>query len=174
MIDIIARIMQWLFPCFLSPKQDKVCRHVSCILHWLFRFILAGIFIYSGYIKVESRLLFEAVLYRYALFPNQYVPIVAQYFPWFEIALGLLLLIGFRWKIRCLAGASTVLLLFFIVILATTYLRGIEADCGCFSFEDRISPKTIARDSLMLIPALYLLFAGPLLRRHLKNKNREP
>jgi putative oxidoreductase len=171
MIDMTARIMRWLFPCFLSTKQDKVCSHVSCILHWLFRFILAGIFIYSGYIKVESPLLFEAVLYRYDLFPNQYVPIMAQYFPCFEIALGLFLLIGFRWKIRYLAGASTVLLLFFIVILAITYLRGIEADCGCFSFEDRISPKTIARDSLMLIPALYLLLAGPLLRRHLKNKN---
>ncbi len=166
-----ARIMQWLFPCFLSPMQDRLCSHVACILHWLFRFILAGIFIYSGYIKAESPLLFEAVLYTYDLFPNAYIPIIARYFPWFEMALGLLLLIGFRWKIRYLAGASSALLLFFIVILTITYLRGIEVDCGCFSFEDRISPKTIARDSLMLIPALYLLFAGPLLRGLLKNKN---
>ena len=167
MIDMIARIMQWLFPCFLSPKQDKVCRHVSCILHWLFRFILGGLFIYSGYIKVESPLKFEAVLHLYELFPNEYVRIIAQYFPWFEIALGLLLLIGFRWKIRYVAGVATALLLFFIAILAITYFRGIEADCGCFGFDDPISPKTIARDSLMLIPALYLLFVGPLLRRRL-------
>ncbi len=122
---------------------------------------------------MESPLLFEAVIYRYDLFPNPYVPTMAHVFPWVEIALGVLLLIGFRWKLRYFAGAATALLLFFIVILTVTYLRGIEADCGCFSFEDRISPKTIARDSLMLIPALYLLFAGPLLRRRLKKNNQE-
>jgi putative oxidoreductase len=160
--------MKWFLPCFLLPEQDKVCSHVSCILHWLCRFILCGIFIYSGSIKVESPLLFEAVLYKYDLFPNPYVPVMAQYFPWGEIALGLLLFFGFRWKIRYLAIASTLLLLAFIVILAITYFRGIEADCGCFSFEEKISPKTLARDSLMLIPALYLLFAGPLLRRRLR------
>ncbi|MGD9161824.1 MAG: MauE/DoxX family redox-associated membrane protein [Desulfobacteraceae bacterium] len=169
---MIAGIIQWLFPCFLL-RQDKICDHIPCILHWLFRLILAGIFIYSGYVKWESPLLFEAVLYTYDLFPNPYVPVIAQYFPWIEITLGLLLLIGFRRKLRYLAGVSTLLLLFFIVILTITFLRGIEADCGCFSFSDPISPGTIARDSLMLIPALYLLFAGPLLRRHLRNPNPE-
>jgi hypothetical protein len=88
------------------------------------------------------------------------------------MGLGLALLIGFRRKIRYLAGASTLLLLFFIVILTITYLRGIEADCGCFSFDDPISPNTIARDSLMLIPALYLLCAGHLFRRGVKNTNK--
>lgn len=170
---MIARIMQWLFPCFLSVKQDKVCFHIPCILNWLSRFILAGIFLYSGYVKLESPLLFEAVLYTYDLFPNPYVPAMARYFPWAEIALGVLLLIGFRRKIRYLAGASTLLLLFFIVILAVTYFRGIEADCGCFGFDDPISPKSIARDSLMLIPSLYLLFTGLLLRRRLKKTNPE-
>lgn len=170
---MIAGIMQWLFPCFLSLRQDKVCIHIRCILHRLFRFILAGIFIYSGYVKWESPLLFEAVLYRYDLFPNPYVPAIAQYFPWVEMVLGMLLLIGFGRNIRYLAGASTLLLLFFIIILTITYFRGIDADCGCFSFSDPISPMTIARDSLMLIPALYLLHPGPLFRRHLKNPNPE-
>jgi len=134
-------------------------------LNWLSRFILAGIFLYSGYVKVESPLLFEAVLYSYDLFPNPYVPAMARYFPWAEIALGMLLLIGFKRKIRFLAGASTLLLLFFIVILAITYFRGIETDCGCFGFDDPISLKSIARDSLMLIPALYLLLIEPCLAK---------
>jgi hypothetical protein len=89
------------------------------------------------------------------------------------MSLGLLLLIGFRRKIRYLAGFAIMLLLFFIGIIAITYFRGIEADCGCFNFDDPISPKTIARDSLILIPALYLLCIGPLLRRYLKNPDPE-
>jgi putative oxidoreductase len=162
---MIVRIIQWLFPCFLPLNRNKYCIHIPCILHWLSRFILAGIFLYSGYIKWKSPLLFEAVLYTYDLFPNTYVPVMARYFPFVEMGLGLALLIGFRRKIRYLAGASILLLLFFIAILTITYLRGIEADCGCFSFDDPISPNTIARDSLMLIPALYLLCAEALFNR---------
>jgi len=162
---MITRIVQWLFPCFLTPKPDKICFHVTCILHWLSRFVLAGIFLYSGYVKWESPLLFEAVLYTYDLFPEALIPLIVRYFPWAEMALGLALLIGFRHGIRYLAGASALLLLFFIVILSITYLRGIEADCGCFGFDDPISPKSIARDSLMLIPSLYLLLTERFLRR---------
>jgi hypothetical protein len=162
---------EWLFPCFLSLKQNKSCFHVLCILHWLFRFILAGIFLYSGYVKWDSPLIFEAVLYSYDLFPKTYIPLIVRYFPLAEMALGLSLLIGFRHKIRYLAGASALLQLFFIVILSIPCLRGIEVDCGCFGSGDPISPKTIARDSLMLIPALYLLFAEPLIRRRLKTTN---
>ncbi len=165
---MIVRIIQWLIPCLLSLDRNRCCIHIPCLLHWLSRFILAGIFLYSGYIKWESPLLFEAVLYGYDLFPNPYVPAMARFFPWVEMGLGIALLIGFRRKIMYLAGAAALLLLFFIAILIITYLRGIEADCGCFSFDDPISPKTIARDSLMLIPALYLLFAGHLFRRGIR------
>ncbi len=166
---MITGIMQWLFPCFLSLKKHNTCIHIPCVLHWLFRFILSGIFLYSGYVKWKSPLRFEAVLYAYDLFPDVYIPAIALYFPWVEIILGLLLLIGFRRKIRYLAGASTMLLLFFITIIIITYFRGIEVDCGCLGFDDPISPWTIARDTLMLIPAIYLLFADPLLRRSLKS-----
>lgn len=169
---MIAHIMQWLFPCFLSPKQDRVCFHVTCILHWLSRFVLAGIFLYSGYLKWESPLIFEAVLYTYDLFPQTLIPLIVRYFPWAEMVLGLALLVGFRHGVRYLAAASALLLLFFIVILSITYLRGIDADCGCFGPGDPISPRTLVRDGLMLIPALYLLFAGPLIRRSLENANR--
>ena len=154
--------MQWLFPCFISLKQDKVCGHIPCILHWIFRFILAVIFLYSGYVKWESPLLFEAVLYSYDLFPNQYIPVIAHYFPWVEMTLGMLLLIGFKRKIRYLAGASSLLLIFFLTIIAITYYRGIEADCGCFGFDDPIS---IRRDSVLLIIALYLFITTYLTRR---------
>jgi|WetSurMetagenome_2_1015567.scaffolds.fasta_scaffold81932_1 uncharacterized membrane protein YphA (DoxX/SURF4 family) len=167
---MIPRILQWLFPCFLSPKQDNVCIHIPCILHWLSRLVLAGIFIYTGYIKIGwlNTLQFAAVLQGYKLFPDNYLWDIAKYYPWLEIALGLLLLVGFKWKIRYVAGAATALLLSFIIILSITYARGIPANCGCFSFNDRISPATIARDSLILIPAIYLLIAGPLLGRRKK------
>jgi len=124
------------------------------ILHWLSRCILAGIFFYTGYIKIRSPLQFAAVLSGYQLFPDSLILPMTDYFPWIEIALGVLLLIG--WKIRYVAIAACALLAAFLTVLTVTYLRGIEANCGCFSFDDRISPLTLGRDTLILVPALFL------------------
>jgi uncharacterized membrane protein YphA (DoxX/SURF4 family) len=137
------------------------------ILHWACRIILAAIFLYTGYIKLQAPLQVSVAISRYQLVPEQLVWPIAQIFPWFEIALGVFLLIG--WKIRYVAGASAALLLFFTVILSITYFRGIEANCGCFSFNDRITPKTIARDSIILIPALFLIFEPRRRPRQFKN-----
>ncbi|HYK90966.1 MAG TPA: MauE/DoxX family redox-associated membrane protein [Acidobacteriota bacterium] len=124
------------------------------MLHWACRVILAGIFLYSGYVKLQSPLQFAAAITGYKLVPDSLVFPLATYLPWLEIALGVLLLSG--WKVRYVALGASALLLGFIAILTTTYLRGIDADCGCFGFGDKISPKTIARDMLILLPAIYL------------------
>jgi uncharacterized membrane protein YphA (DoxX/SURF4 family) len=130
------------------------------ILHWISRGLLGGIFLYTGYIKLESPLQFAAILSGYKLFPDSLILPLSNNFPWVEIALGILLLAG--WKIRYVSMGACGLLTTFIVILAVTYLRGIDANCGCFSFEDRITPLTIARDALIILPALYLA-AEPIL-----------
>jgi putative oxidoreductase len=124
------------------------------ILHWICRLGLAGVFLYTGYIKLESPLQFAAILYGYKLFPDSLILPLSQYFPWVEIGLAVFLLIG--WKMRYVAFAACALLATFISILTITYLRGIQANCGCFSFDDQIRPVTILRDGLIILPALYL------------------
>jgi putative oxidoreductase len=124
------------------------------IIHWASRLALAAIFLYSGYVKIQSPLQFAADIMGYQLVPAGLVFPVAQYFPYLEIALGLLLLIG--WRVRYWGIAASALIVFFITILSITYARGIDANCGCFGTGDKISPLTILRDSLILLPALYL------------------
>jgi len=139
------------------------------IIHWIFRIGLAGIFLYTGYIKLESPLQFAAVLYGYKLFPTDLILPMSKYFPWVEIALAILLLIG--WKMRYVALAACGLIMAFIAILAITYFRGIEANCGCFSFGDRITPLTIVRDGLILLPALYLAAESVLRSRQIRGQS---
>lgn len=124
------------------------------LLGWLTRLFLAGVFIYTGYIKLAAPLQFAAALTGYQLLPENLIWPVANYFPWIEIVLGAALLIG--WKIRYFSLGAVGLLLFFTALLLVTYFRGINANCGCFSFDDPISLKTILRDSLLLIPAAFL------------------
>ncbi len=125
------------------------------VLHWLCRIALGVVFIYSGYVKVQATLQFAVALTGYKLIPDRFIFPIATWFPWFEIALGLLILIG--WKIRWSSVAASALMLFFIVLLSVTLARGIETNCGCFGFGDRITWKTIARDGSLLIPALFLV-----------------
>lgn len=131
------------------------------ILHWTCRLGLAGIFFYTGSIKIQSPLQFAVVLSGYKIFPAWMILPLTDYFPWVEITLGILLVIG--WKIRYVALSACGLLASFSILLTITYFRGIEANCGCFSFEDSITPATIARDALIILPAIYLA-AEPLLR----------
>ena len=123
-------------------------------LHWACRIILAGIFLYTGYHKLESPLQFAAVLSGYKLFPDSLILPLTYYFPWVEIGLGALLLAG--WKIRYVSLGACGLMAAFIAVLTITYVRGIDANCGCFSFDDRITPLTIVRDGLIILPAIYL------------------
>jgi uncharacterized membrane protein YphA (DoxX/SURF4 family) len=125
------------------------------ILHWSSRLILAGVFLFSGYVKVQSPLQFAANLTTYQLFPADIIQPIVQYLPWIEIALGLFLLTG--WKLRYFAAAAAALLSMFTCVLLITYFRGIEADCGCFGPGDRISPLTITRDALFMLPAVFLV-----------------
>jgi uncharacterized membrane protein YphA (DoxX/SURF4 family) len=141
------------------------------ILHWTARLFLAAMFLYTGYIKVESPMQFAAILSGYQLFPDALILPLSTYFPWTEIALGVLLLVG--WKLRYVAAAACALLASFVVVLSITYLRGIDANCGCFSFEDRITPFTILRDGLIIVPAIYLAIE-PALRARWKRAAESP
>ncbi len=136
------------------------------ILHWACRCFLAGAFLYSGSIKLQAPLQFAAAIEGYRLAPESMIWPLATYLPWIEIALGAFLLSG--WKIRISASLTAALLLFFIAVLTLTYARGIRANCGCFSLDDPISPRTIARDSLILIPAVFLLFESKIRSRWIR------
>lgn len=127
------------------------------ILEWGFRLFLAGLFFYAGFVKAyppEQRLVFEMDLSSYQLFPLWAVIALAYVLPWFEMVLGVLLLVG--WKLRYVAVVAGVLLVAFVGLMAITYLRGIEANCGCFASDEPISPTTLARDSLFIVMAGFL------------------
>ena len=43
------------------------------ILHWLCRLILAGVFIYSGYVKVQETLQFAVAISGYKMVPENLI-----------------------------------------------------------------------------------------------------
>jgi putative oxidoreductase len=124
------------------------------IFGWAARLLLGAMFVYAGYAKLRDPFLFEMAVDGYQLLPPAGVIIVARTLPWLEVALGLLLWTG--WKLRYSASFTSLLLGAFLVTMGITYARGIEAACGCFGTSEPISPRTLARDSLIFIVAAVL------------------
>lgn len=119
------------------------------------RVVLGGIFIYAGYVKLkEPWELFALAITGYQLLPLKAVEYVARGLPWFEVAVGLLLIAGV-W-LRAAATATSLLLLGFFALMVRAYAKGMTIDCGCFGSGDPISWKTLLRDGSMLAGSLFL------------------
>ena len=131
---------------------------ITKIVHWGCRIFLAVIFIYAAYTKIENPLQFAAAIEAYKLLPPGIVIWVVDILPWLELGLGAAVLVGTL--VRYTAASIAAFLAFFITVMLITYLRGIEADCGCFGVGERISPLTLIRDTSFMLPALFL-FAQP-------------
>jgi putative oxidoreductase len=122
------------------------------ILAILSRLALAAIFIYSAYAKLKAPwFVFAASIDSYRMLPSGATIWIAKTLPWFELALGALLVIGFR--VKWVAIACGVLLAGFWLSMLRAYLKGMDIDCGCFGPGERISVLTLLRDSLMVILA---------------------
>lgn len=130
----------------------------------LLRIALGAVFVYAAYTKlfqfVEGRLhllpwqLFAMAVDSYQLLPSLAVEILARTLPWFEMLIGILLLIG-RWK-RFATTATSLLLVVFLSLIVRAYLKGQEISCGCFSNSEPISWKTLLRDGSMLAGSLFV------------------
>lgn len=120
---------------------------------FVFRLIVGGIFIWAGLLKIFDPLGFAQNIANYRVFPQAISFFMALILPWIEVICGVFLVFGI------LRGASSLLLsgllTGFLVLIALTFVRGIDIDCGCFgSFSRRIDYKLILMDSILLFFSL--------------------
>jgi len=116
---------------------------------------LAAVFVYAAWSKLRQPwLLFAMAIDAYGVLPEWAVMTLARALPWFELALGLLLLTGF-WLRQSAIAASALLVVFFAVMLRS-YTKGLQIDCACFGFGEAISLKTLLRDGLLVLSSVAL------------------
>jgi len=132
-------------------SRSKILKIALLVL----RVALGGIFIYAGYVKLQDPWqLFAAGVASYDVLPMWAVEIVAKTLPWFEIAVGVVMISGYFFR-----TASTIicgLLAVFFTLIVRAYLQGKEINCGCFGGNEPISPLTMLRDGSMLAGAIFL------------------
>ena len=120
---------------------------------------LGAVFLYAAYTKLKLPwITFAATIEAYKLLPESGVIFVARTLPWFELALGALLVLGFG--LRLVAAAASALLLAFFAAMVRSYALGLQIDCGCFWPGDALSWKTLIRDGLLTSVAVGLAVAS--------------
>jgi uncharacterized membrane protein YphA (DoxX/SURF4 family) len=126
-------------------------------LSLLGRFLIGGIFIYSGFQKASAPAAeFAAVVEAYGILPPDWTLTFAQILPWIELIFGVFLVAGYwtRWSARVLAG----LLGLFIGALLSVVLRKIPIEsCGCYGASIHLSPRmAVLVDAFLLGCAVWL------------------
>lgn len=96
------------------------------------RWTLAGLFLYSGVVKLIDPTGFAAVMGGFGLLPKPLLFPVAIVLPLFEVMLGL----GLAGDRRGSLEAVAALLVLFMTVLVYGIHLGLDIDCGCFGPDD--------------------------------------
>jgi uncharacterized membrane protein YphA (DoxX/SURF4 family) len=125
------------------------------------RVALGLIFVYAAYAKLhfegewhlrDYHFFFAMAIDSYKMLPISAVQIMARVLPWFELALGALLIAGVA--VRWIGLITSSLLLVFIGAMTRAKILGLEINCGCFGNNEKLGTATLIRDSSLLILAL--------------------
>lgn len=119
------------------------------------RLALAAVFLWAAYTKLRDPwMIFAMEIDAMHIVPGGVVEPLARTMPWFELLLGVLLVIGIQ--MRYVASVATAVLLGFFSVLLVLYVRGFHGDCGCFGPGEPLGPKTLARDGALVALSIWV------------------
>jgi putative oxidoreductase len=126
-------------------------------LHYLFRLILGGVFIWAGIIKITNPLGFAQDISNYQVFPQSLSFFLALFLPWIEVICGVFVFTGLF--LRSSSAFLFCLLSGFLILIIVTMIRGIDVKCGCFgSLGRQVDYKLLLTDSALLFFSLNIFF----------------
>jgi uncharacterized membrane protein YphA (DoxX/SURF4 family) len=137
------------------------------IITLLARLVLGGVLLAAGGLKVLKPTESANAVAAYKILPTNVAHLVGYALPWLEVALALLLVVGFM--VRPAAVLSGLIMVVFAIAIASVWARGMLIDCGCFGGGGEIDPSLasevrrtyfieIMRDLGLALAGLYLYF----------------
>jgi uncharacterized membrane protein YphA (DoxX/SURF4 family) len=136
------------------------------------RVALGVIFLIAAYAKLhfagewhfrDYQFFFAMAIDSYKMLPISAVQLMAQVLPWFELALGILLIAGIG--LRVIGTITSGLLLVFIGAMTRAKMLGLEINCGCFGNNEKLGAATLIRDSSLLVLALAVTIGAFLIKK---------
>lgn len=126
----------------------------------LCRLVVGGVFIWASLDKLAHPAEFAKAIHHYRLLPYVLLHPAALLLPMVELVAGAALFLG--WRRRGAALICGVLLVVFLVAIATALSRGLDISCGCFNTDGghAVGVDLLWRDFLLLLACLPPLLAA--------------
>lgn len=127
----------------------------------LARLVLGGVLVVSGGLKVTSPAVSARAVRAFQILPFELAGYVGYALPIIEILVGLLLILGLF--TRASAAVGGLLMVAFVIGIASAWMRGLSIDCGCFGGGGTIGAsqtqygKDILRDVALACCAVWLV-----------------
>lgn len=135
------------------------------LLYTLIRWLLGGVFLVSGVIKLSQPQQFAHIIEAYGLISPELVFPAGLGLSMLEVIAGLALMLDLRYALTVI----TSLLLFFIIILGYGLALGLNIDCGCFGSENPEGKAFHGLDSALYRDLAMLAGVGFLYFQRYKN-----
>ncbi len=137
----------------------------AAISNWLVRIcilLLALLFLAAGLAKIMAADDFVLAVWNFQLLSWQASLWVARILPWFEIVLGLWLLIP--WQPTIARLLTCLLLIIFSAALVSAMARGLDIGCGCFGPQASPSAQqdliiALGRNVVLIAMAIFTIVA---------------
>jgi uncharacterized membrane protein YphA (DoxX/SURF4 family) len=135
---------------------ESVLPWVGTVARW----VLGGVFLVAGVLKLPDPDAAVRAVRAYRLLPEPLVAPVAFGLPVLEMAVGLAVVAGVF--VRTASVAAAVLLVVFLAGVGSAWARGLQIDCGCFGDGGEVAagetayPAEVLRDVALLAVALAL------------------
>ena len=140
--------------------QRKRFEKAALAAEILSRLGIGGMFVWAALSKIGDPALFAEQVAHYDMLPGWSFGAFALFVPALELVAGAALALSPF--VREAAALISVMLAAFVVALAQALLRGLDISCGCFGDDagDGGTGGALARDALLLVPTLWLVFRG--------------
>ena len=125
------------------------------------RLTLGGVLFVAGYLKVDKLEVSQMAVRSYELLPIPIANFLGLALPFFEVVIGLLLIVGAATRAVAALGGFTMFI--FIIAIAQAWARGLNIDCGCFGGGGTVATgetrylQEILRDAGLVAMALFLI-----------------
>jgi hypothetical protein len=133
-------------PWYRNPAHPWNRRRTVSLIS---RFLIGGLFIASGALKILDPAAFAWNIYQYGLLSRLLIDPLAVGLPVVEVVAGTGLVMNRRWSY----GAVAVMLVLFMALLGYALINGLHVDCGCFG-PGELGPaglrSALLRDVVML------------------------
>ncbi len=145
MMEIVGR---------LASAVWRGMRHPYLIV--VFRLAVGITFLVAAAAKLSDGSAFVDDVIAYDLLPETLAEVFGTVLPWIEIAVGSLLIVGFR--MRLVAGVAALISLSLVIANGVVLYRGLELTCGCFGDLAALETRdAIIIDSVLLILSLLIV-----------------